>query len=45
MKDYNFMISDDRLHKKDFVKKGGGANQNYPHKEGGGWGLEQKGGA
>ena len=34
MKDYNFMISDDRLHKTRFCKQGG-ANQNYPHKEGG----------
>ena len=41
MKDYNFMISDDRLHKTRFCKKKGGANQNFPHKEGG---LEQKGG-
>ena len=36
MKDYNFMISDDRLHKTRFCKKkGGGANQNFQHKEGG----------
>ena len=35
MKDCNF-ISDDRLHKTRFCKKkGGGANQNFPHKEGG----------
>ena len=34
MKGYNFMISDDRLHKTRFCKKGG-ANQNFPHKEGG----------
>ena len=34
MKDYNFMISDNRLHKTRFCKKkGGGANQNFPHKE------------
>ena len=48
MNDYNFMISDDRLHKTRFCKKKeggcGGVNQNFPHKEGG-WskrgGLEQ----
>ena len=40
MKDYNFMISDDRLHKTSFCKKKG-ANQNFPHKEGG-W--SQRGG-
>ena len=34
MKDYDFMISDDRLHKTRFCKKRG-ANQNFPHKEGG----------
>ena len=38
MKDYKFMISDDRFHKQDIVKKkgGGGAKQNVPHKEEGG---------
>ena len=41
MKDYNFMKSDDRLHKTQLCKKKGGANQNFPHKEGG-W---SKGGA
>ena len=44
MKDYNFMISDDRLHKTRFCKKRG-PNQNFPHKEGGwskrGGGLER----
>ena len=35
MKDYNFMISDDRLHKRRFCKKKGWAKQNFPHKEGG----------
>ena len=35
MKDYNFMISDNRLHKTRFCKKRGEANQNFPHKEGG----------
>ena len=29
------MISGDRLHKTRFVQKGGRANQNVPHKEGG----------
>ena len=33
MKGYNFMISDNRLHKTRFCKKRG-ANQNCPHKEG-----------
>ena len=39
MKDYNFMISDDRLHKTRFCKKkgGGGLTKTFlvPHKEGG----------
>ena len=38
MKDYNFMISDDRLHKARFCKKRrggeGAAKQNFPYKEG-----------
>ena len=33
MKDYNFMISDDRLHKTRFCKKKCGANQKFSHKE------------
>ena len=45
MKDYNFIISDDMLHKTRFCKKGK-ANQNFPHKEGG-WskreGLKKEG--
>ena len=48
MKDYNFMISDNRLHKTRFYEKmgGEGSNQNCPHKEGGsskgkGGGLER----
>ena len=50
MKDYSFMISDDRFHKTRFFKKEGGgggrggANQNFPHKKGDwskGGGLEQ----
>ena len=40
MKDYNFMISDDRLHQIRFCKKKRGG-QNFLHKGGG---LEQKGG-
>ena len=44
MKDYGFTISDDRLHKTRFCKKeGGGANQNFPHKEGAkDWGIGAK---
>ena len=44
MKDYNFMISDDRPHKTRFCKKKGAADQNFPYKKGGwskGGGLER----
>ena len=44
MKDYNFMISDDRLHKTRLCKKTILINQNFPQEEGwsnGGGGLER----